>query len=127
MPRPRKPTKILQFTGAFAKNPQRAEKRKGEPKANGPIGSAPEWFDDDERAAWNAIVAEAPGGVLALRDREMVTCAALLGAQLRKGERDSKVISAYRVALGELGMTPAAASKVSAPDGEKENNSLAAI
>lgn len=129
MPRPRKPTNVLAFSGAFAKNPARGRARANEPKANGPIGAPPSELNEFERKAWIRIVSECPAGVLQLRDRQAVLCAALLGGALIQGHRDPKIINAYRVAISELGMTPAASSKVTAKldDEEEKQKSIAAV
>ena len=128
MPKPRKPTKILAFTGAFAKNPQRAAARVGEPKSTGEIGQPPAALNDFEREAWLAIVDEAPKGVLTKRDRQHLYGTALIGGALLAGSRDVKLIAQYRICLAELGMTPAAASKVSAPEADDaKDDSVAAI
>lgn len=128
MARPRKPTNVLKFTGAFDKNPQRAAARAKEPKANGEIGAPPAELDKEALIAWNRIVDECPRGVLAKRDRIVVQAAAVLTGRMIRGENDAKLLSQLRIFLSELGMTPAAASKVSAPDDDKEKDeSFAAV
>lgn len=128
MPRPRKPTNVLAFTSAFKKNPQRAEARAKEPKANGPIGAPPPELDKEALTAWNRIVDECPKGVLSKRDRIVVQAAAVLTGRMIRGETDAKLLSQLRIFMAELGMSPAAASKVSAPDEDKEKEeSFAAV
>lgn len=127
MPRARKPTNVLKFTGAFDKNPKRGEQRKNEPKSTDPIGDPPPELEGHALTAWKRIVSECPPGVLTKRDRIVVQAAAVLTGRMIRGEDDAKLLSQLRVFLGELGMTPAAASKVSAPAGEDENASLNAI
>lgn len=128
MPKPRKPTKILQFTGAFDKNPKRAESRAHEPASTGPIGAPPAELTGHDLTAWLRIVDECPKGVLTKRDRQHVFATALIGGAILGGSRDPKLIAQYRISLAELGMTPASASKVSAPDADEgKANSVAAI
>lgn len=128
MPKPRKPTNVLKFTGAFDKNPQRAASRAKEPKANGPIGAPPPELEKEALTAWHRIVEECPRGVLSKRDRIIVQAAAVLTGRMIRGEDDPKLLAQLRMFLGELGMTPAAASKVSAPDDDKEKDeSFAAV
>jgi hypothetical protein len=127
MPRPRKPTNVLKFTGAFDKNPKRAEERQREPKSTDPIGAPPPELEGHALTAWNRIVSEAPPGVLTKRDRLVVQAAAVLSGRMIRGEDDAKLLSQLRVFLGELGMTPAAASKVSAPANDDKDASLNAI
>jgi hypothetical protein len=42
MPRPRKPSKVLEISGAFKKNPARKRARATEPKVGLPLGAPPE-------------------------------------------------------------------------------------
>ena len=39
----------------------------------GPLGEAPDWFDDDQRAAWRDLQTAAPYGLLTLADMPLVT------------------------------------------------------
>jgi hypothetical protein len=49
MPQPRKPTNLLELTGAFKNHPSRLAARNGEPVPDGPLGSAPRhwWVKHD--------------------------------------------------------------------------------
>src|SRR3712207_7798672 len=62
MPAHRKPTELLQLSGAFEKNP--ARRRPVGPKSDKPIGDPPTYFAPDEAACWREFVADAPAGVL---------------------------------------------------------------
>lgn len=128
MPARRKPTKLLAFTGAFAKNPARARARIGEPEPNGDLGEPPPGLNRKTTQMWQQIAAEAPPGVLCRAHRKIVWAASLLGARLQGGDVTPQVIAQFRLCLTELGMTPAAASKVSVRDSTHEaKTSLAAI
>ncbi|MDP9039823.1 MAG: hypothetical protein M3O02_11220 [Acidobacteriota bacterium] len=83
MGRPRKPTAVLEATGAFQKDPRRAEARANEPKANGPIGDPPAYFDNVHRAIWFELIDECPSGVLAKSDRKHLELASRLTAKMR--------------------------------------------
>ena len=78
MPRPRKPTELLQLTGAY--RPDRHGPRLAAPKSGRPIGDPPVHLAPDEAAAWREHVRDAAPGVLTGYDR----CAledGLLGGQ----------------------------------------------
>jgi len=114
MPRPRKPTKVLEFTGRFAKNPSRGRERADEPEPGGPIGEPPAGMPAEVEACWREIVSLCPAGVLADCDTFAVECAAHLAAQVRAGGADPATFAQLRLALGELGMSPSSRSKVRA-------------
>lgn len=107
----RKPSNVLLLNGAFARNPNRT---RTDPKPRGPIGSAPRQTPITFRKAWALIVSACPEGVLADRDRLAVELAASLFQQFRA---DTVAFPAVKLArmqslLADLGMTPAAASRV---------------
>lgn len=81
--RPRKPTAVLEDTGAFAKDPQRRAARENEPQPNGPIGEPPDYFNQTEVAIWAEFVDEAPDGVLTKADRKVLELAVRLTAKIR--------------------------------------------
>ena len=83
MGRSRKPTAVLDATGAFAKNPQRKAARENEPEPNGPIGDAPDYFNQTELSIWDEYVDEAPAGVLTKGDRKTLELAVRLTAKAR--------------------------------------------
>lgn len=126
MPKPRKPTSVLKFTGAYAKNPQRAESRKAEPKPAGPIGNPPSYFSENQRALWNEMVHESLPGVLSNADVYIVELAVLALEQVRV-VYDPKVACQLNLYLQQLGMTPAARSKVSAVESKEKVSEFAAI
>ena len=128
MARPRKPTKILQFTGAFAKNPQRAAERAGEPQDTPPINDgAPDWMTEPEKKAWRWVIAHAHPGVLTTADSGIVELTAQLRALVVQHIADSKDRAQLRTCYNDLGMTPASRSKVQAKPAEKAVNEFAAV
>ncbi len=75
MARPRKPTAILETSGAFIKNPQR--RRPTEPKPTGELGNPPGRLEREEVAMWHEMAAVLPPGVAKNSDRpsfEMMVC-----------------------------------------------------
>ena len=121
MPRPRKPTVLLERKGAFRKDPQR---KRTDPEVVGEIGSPPDYFTNDEKTVWNEIATTAPVGVLSSADRGAVEAAARYWAKFRKTPAEdltAAMVQQLRSILGCLGMTPADRSKVSAPERKPEN------
>lgn len=117
MGRPRTPSKILEFTGAFKKNPKRGREREMEPEPKAPVGLAPKHFKKDERAAWKYIVAIAPTGVLGDSDRAYLEVAARLFAYSRRApveDWQQAKVNRLETMLSKLGLNPADRSRVSA-------------
>lgn len=81
--RPRKPTEELEARGAFEKNPQRKASRENEPKAEGPIGEPPAYFDENHCQIWHELIEECPKGVLHKSDRKHLELATRLTAKMR--------------------------------------------
>ena len=81
--RPRKPTAVLEASGAFERNPQRRAERENEPEANGPVGDPPDYFDANHRKVWFELVRKAPAGVLALSDAANLEIAVRLMVKMR--------------------------------------------
>ena len=121
MARPRKPTADLELSGAFTKDPKRRESRRNEPPPNGPIGEAPNYFDDNQRDLWNEVVELVPPAVLAKSDRIVVELIARLLQKLREGMIKGAELNILVTCLSRLGLTPADRSRVSAKPETDEN------
>lgn len=82
MGRPRKPSNVLELSGAFKRNPQR---RRDTVKARElGLAGAPERFDDVQRECYDDIVRLAPPGVLKASDQPSVELLAVLMAEFRQ-------------------------------------------
>ena len=127
MARPRKPTAVLELTGAFKKDPQRKRARRGEPMPTGEIGAPPTHFDARLKATWYEILSMAPAGVLTGADRILVelTCSLLNGLRTSTCERGDKAL--LKGCLASLGMSPAERSKISVPKQAEEQDDIAAL
>ena len=117
MPRPRTPTVVAEVTGAAAKNPQRHRDR-SKPKVGG-LGCPPAMFTPEQVKAWASLADEFPW--LCKSDRALVEVAAVFRARFWKDPEGMGVnaLAQYRLCLSEMGGTPAARSKVSAPDDDQ--------
>ena len=129
MARPRKPTNILAFSGAFKKNPARGRARAHEPKPTAEAASAaPDWMNDTEKKCWDWIRSRCAAGVLANSDEGALELAAELRALVITREADSKDRTLLKSLYTELGMTPASRSKVHVPtNSDVPANEFAAI
>lgn len=128
MARPRKPTRILELTGAFRKNPQRRKQREAEPQPPAGLGAAPADLSDAERTCWERIAAEAPEGVLTSADRSYVRSAAILMALEDAREINTKDRGQLHKLLADFGMSPRGRSYIKvAPDSGRKANEFADI
>ena len=110
MPRPRKPTKILELSGAFLQNPQR--KRPAEPIPTGELGPAPDYMPVEVGTIWSELAE--PAHWLTAADRAMLEGAALRLHRMRT-DPGFKATPALISALARLGFSPADRARVSVP------------
>lgn len=117
--RKRQPIEVATATGAAIKNPQRYRQRAA-PKAAGPLGAPPARLDSDAAKAWKELAAELPW--LQRSDRKIMEVTARLTARLMTDpDMGVSALAQLRLCLSELGATPAARSKVGAPDEEPDD------
>ncbi len=121
MPMPRKPTNILEMTGALKKNPKRYKDRENEPENINAIRKPPAHLSKDEKAAYREIIKLSIPGVLGESDALAVEMAACLLVKCRgQYEIDGEIIHAsateqnqFYKYLNQFAMTPADRSKIS--------------
>lgn len=120
MARPRKPSNVLELTGAFKQNPQR---RRVDPEAAGPIKKHPDYLKLSEISAWKEIIKCSPAGVITESDRLAVEIASCLMAEFRESPIDMHPSRLARLCalLGQLGMTPADRSKIGVKASKKQD------
>jgi len=111
LPRPRKPTAVLEASGAFINHPNR--KRPHEPKPDGVLGDPPQHLSQSERVLWFEIATEIPSGVATNADRPAFEILVCLFNQFRQSRRITGAeLSQLTGLFGRFGMTPADRSKV---------------
>jgi len=118
--RPPKPSKVLEMTGAFKKDPQRRRKRAGEPESAGPVGGPPDPFtrnpDSPELQKlcliWDELVADAPPGVLTRSDRIHLEVVCRLLLKVRGNYAKANEITQLNRMLGQIGMNPSDRARV---------------
>jgi hypothetical protein len=125
--RPRKPTAVLEMSGAYKKNPGRAAARGGEPTVTDGIGEPPDFLlipgRERELGCWREIVSEAHPGVLSKADRIIVEIAARMLFKVRISIAKPADIKQLESCLVRLGMTPIDRSRVNAKkDKSDEHN-----
>lgn len=111
----RKPTSILELSGAFKINPSRGRARENEPETDDELGDAPEHLSAEVRACWDEIVKYSHKGTLSSNDRILVEHGARLLQRLRASnwQVDPKIYIRFEAFLARMGMTPVDRSKVS--------------
>lgn len=120
MPRPRTPVVKAQVTGAAVVHPERHRGR-AEPATGRPLGEAPDWFADGQAAVWEGFKRELPW--LTEADRAVVEIAATLRFQFKTNpvEFGATKLNLLRLALAQMGATPADRSKITVPDGDEQD------
>jgi hypothetical protein len=105
MARPRKPTALLELSGAFKRNPNRKKARENEPIVSEPLPDAPRRLPAPVKAAWREMRER---GSLWLRspDQFLVHIAAFYMARYRNNECSSAETSLLIGVLGKLGFSP---------------------
>lgn len=126
MARPRNPLLKATAEGRNVTHPSRYEKRK-EPKVAAPLGPPPKWLVDTDvtkaKAAWMLFQREIPW--LNETHRSFLEIAANIRGRLMTGQEVGvQALNLLRQCLGQMGATPADATKVSFPDGEEEKDDL---
>jgi hypothetical protein len=119
MSRPRKPTAVLEASGAFDKNPSRAFDRMNEPRPTTSLGPPPDWFLKKESgvsqshlAIWRELEAQAIEGVLTGSDRFIFESTCRLMYRVRSNTATTGDFAQLKACLSELGLTPAARTRV---------------
>lgn len=126
MPRPRKPTAVLELSGAFKHDPQRRRAREFEPVVEAPLGEPPEYFNEARAARWREIAAQCYWATFA--DRIIVERTAVLWQLWRDGMATPPQEKMLDANLVRLGLTPSDRSKVKAPAKAKPSaNSFAKL
>jgi len=113
MARPRKPTKILQLSGAGKRNPGRLAARGEEPEPDPGLGDPPEFFDEADRARWAELQVIVPAGVLTRMDRPAAELLCRLWSKSRRNELKPAQETLLASLFGKFGLTPSERSKVS--------------
>lgn len=126
MARPRTPRAKAAVEGADKKNPQRFRGR-NDVGVDGPLGDPPAWLVDTDtnmaRSAWVLFADELPW--LNKSHRALVGMAASVRGRLIAGQDVGvQALNLLRQCLGQMGATPADATKVSLPDDEDEKDDI---
>jgi hypothetical protein len=126
MARPRTPRAKAAVEASDKKNPQRFKNRT-DAKADGPLGNPPAWLKDTPdlkaKAAWKLFEKELPW--LNQSHRTLVGMAANIQGRIMAGQEVGvQAMNLLRQMLGQMGATPADASKVATGDDGDEKDDL---
>jgi hypothetical protein len=124
MPRPRKPSNVLELNGAFKHNPDR--KRATVKAAHGVVGDPPEHFDEIQRREYAEIVRLAPPGVLKPSDAQSVALLATLMAEFHQAPYafNAAKYGATLKLLQQFAMTPSSRENFSVKTDEEPQDEL---
>jgi len=127
MPARRKPTAMLEASGAFNKNPSRRRDREDEPIPEGPLGGPPEdWLEGAAAGSaqcqawikiWEEVTAMAQFGVLSSMDRIHTENICYLQHRIRRMARgymkwSTSDFNELNKHLGQIGCIPSERSRV---------------
>lgn len=128
MPQPRKPSAVLEASGAFSKNPKRAAARSGEPRPIALLESVPSHLKPAAAACFREILEQAHAGVVSVADSVALEVTAELLAEFRSAPAAFSAAKLTRLmaSLSLFGLTPADRSRVAAlprvqPEAEVES------
>ena len=119
MSRHKKPTKILELSGAFKKNPNRV--RANEPQPERLIGECPNHLSDEHKVIWNEIVDKCADGVLTCQDELALEIVVKGVHQMRHGDISGAEMDRLFKQIGKFGMNPSERSNVMVKSPEKES------
>ena len=120
MARPRVPKAKAKATGQDVQHAPRFEPRK-EPKVTDTVGDPPGPFKEWAIKAWNQFKDEIPW--LNKSHRAVLEIACGVRSRMMAGEDVGiQALNLLRQCLGQMGATPADASKVTIPDGEEDKD-----
>lgn len=124
MPKPRTPKAKARATGADRANPSRFDGR-NEPVVASPLGDAPTWLTDTPKSmevtAWETLRVEIPW-LNASHRMHVAQCCKILGRVIAGQDVGVQALNLLRMNLGQMGGTPADASKAGVvPGGEQKD------
>jgi hypothetical protein len=121
MARPRVPQARAIATGRVLHDPKRFKNRK-EPESTGPLGNAPKWMTNKEQIdSWDTFRVEIPWLNKSHRCLTAISCIAR-AELISGGELNVRMANLLRQTLGQMGATPANASKITLPNDEEEKD-----
>jgi phage terminase small subunit len=127
MARPRKPTRLLELTGARAHDKKRYLDRENEPRDARALGDPPARLPPEAVPYWHEVAGMACDGVLRYADRQVVLMAARLMWKFDTDEISAAELTILTRLLTSMGLDPAARSKLSIAPSEKPQNRFSQI
>lgn len=123
MPRPRTPMAKAVAAGRDIENPARFDGR-NEPAVENGVGEPPDWMKPPQKRMWAEFQKEIPW--LNESHRSLLEIASVIRARLLGGEEVGvQALNLLRQCLGQMGATPADASKAGANFGDERETDAA--
>lgn len=119
MARTRKPTAIMEASGAFDRDPAR---RRIDPETTGELGDPPRHLTPDNKKIWKEIAASLPVGVAKNADRMAFEVLVGLMHRFRNADLSGAQLSSLTGLLSKFGLTPASRASVATPASTKEGS-----
>lgn len=122
--RPRKPTALLEATGAFEIHPERRDQRKHEPKITGEV-LKPKYLKGKASRIWDEVALQliAAGILTAIGARSFATWCCLEAEWEKSPERMNASRIAQKTKIAQaFGMDAASQAKLSVNDGESSSD-----
>jgi phage terminase small subunit len=113
MARPRKPSAILELSGAFDHDPQR--RRPNEPVDTRELGDPPDRLPAAAKKYWAELASQAVHGVLRYSDRWTVEIASRLMLKVVTDQIKPAELTTLRSLLASMGLSPSDRAKLSVP------------
>jgi len=123
--RPRKPSNILDISGAFKAHPERKAARANEPEVVGELGDAPDWMTPAQKSIWREIAKEMHKNVCGEQDRQQFASLVLVTERIRKPDAPIAAFAEQRMMLARFGLNPADRSRVQQGKPKKDDNPFA--
>jgi phage terminase small subunit len=115
MSRPRKPSAVLEASGAYVHDPQR--RRPQAPMCKAPLGHAPLHLGEQERAIWAEIASTLPEGLAGDADTVAFEVLVCLFSQFRhnRGTMLGSLVAQLTSLFSKFGLDPASRARLHAP------------
>jgi phage terminase small subunit len=119
MPRPRKPTTLLELAGVFDRNPAR---RRVDPEISGALGKPPKHLDVERRKVWLELSKLLPLGVARNADRFSYELICDLMYRQRYQSITGAELGSLVSLLSKFGRDPSSRAKVATPVSTKSES-----
>ena len=121
--RPRKPTAILEASGAFLRHPERRRAREMEPKPSSPLGQPPKRLPREQKCIWRELLSQITPGIAKISDRLLFEVLVVLTSRFREGRATPTELRLITSIATKFGLSPADRSRVAVSEDEFSSES----